>query len=457
MIKNKKIVVLLKYFNGELNPFDASALECALETGASEVIALTMAPFKTLSVFQNLTRIGVKCVMISDSSYAGSDTIATSYILSEAIKRISPDLIFCGRQSVDGDTGQVPPMLAVRLGFDIKTKVFEFNESQITLINGESIIPKNKTIMTFEKIRTLRFPSIFSKLKDVEVWDNKILSLPIQKCGLLGSPTRVIKTYESSVGRRCCEFKDINQLPLLIKQGLEKQIIEKPKEITEKLNEIYYVGGVKKVAESIALKAIKIKTDDKTVERIAQEVKGKVVLWEDSEPLKILASKVAVLSGAGICADCISFNVKSQKLIMTRPALSGSVTADIVCESDTTFATVRTVKREGLELIFSVGKGAIDYIDKIKVLAKKYGAEVCCSRIVADSGKLPYKKQVGLTGKTVSPKVYVAFGISGAVQHTCAIAGAGTVIAINKDKQAKIFDYADYGIITDINNLTEGE
>ena len=66
---------------------------------------------------------------------------------------------------------------------------------------------------------------------------------------------------------------------------------------------------------------------------------------------------------------------------------------------------------------------------------------------------LPYEKQVGLTGRTVSPKVYVAFGISGAVQHTCAIAGAGTVIAVNTDKNARIFDYADFGVVADISRL----
>ena len=111
------------------------------------------------------------------------------------------------------------------------------------------------------------------------------------------------------------------------------------------------------------------------------------------------------------------------------------------------------MNKQGADVLFSVGKGAVEYIDKIEKLAEKYGAELCCSRIVADSGKLPYEKQVGLTGKTVSPKVYVAFGISGAVQHTCAIAGAGTVIAVNVDKQAIIFDYADYGIIADVNQL----
>ena len=138
---------------------------------------------------------------------------------------------------------------------------------------------------------------------------------------------------------------------------------------------------------------------------------------------------------------------------MTRPALGGNVTADIVCQNDMTFATVRTVKANGSDVIFSVGKGGIEYIEKITMLAEEYNAEVCCSRIVADSGRLPYEKQVGLTGRTVCPKTYVAFGISGAVQHTCAIEGAGTVIAVNTDKNARIFDYADYGIIADIKDL----
>jgi electron transfer flavoprotein alpha subunit len=66
---------------------------------------------------------------------------------------------------------------------------------------------------------------------------------------------------------------------------------------------------------------------------------------------------------------------------------------------------------------------------------------------------MPYSAQVGLTGKRVSPKVYLALGVSGAVQHTCAISGAKFIIAVNKDKDARIFDYADYGVIADIKDL----
>ncbi len=449
---SKKIVVLLKYFKGELNPFDGASLECALETGES-VTAVSMAPRSVLPALQSLTRLGVKTVLVSDDLYAGSDTQATSLVLAEAVKKLNPDIIFCGRQSVDGDTAQVPPMLAERLGYDIKVGLMEFNGLSAKQRNGDAINLQDKTIYTFEKIRTLRFPSIFSKASEVETYDNSVLNIPKEKCGLKGSPTRVIKSYESSVGRRDCKFLELKDLPELIKQGLQKPRVAEIQENGEKLDNAYFVGNIRKWAENIAQNAVELTVDGKTPNEFAKELeekKVKTVLWEDSEKLKIYASKTAVLTGAGICADCISFRVENGKLVMTRPALGGNVTADIICQSPIAFATVRTVKKESSEVIFSVGKGAIDKIDEIKDLAKEYDAEVCCSRVVADSGKMPYEQQVGLTGRTVCPKVYVAFGISGAVQHTSAIAGAGTVIAVNKNKNERIFDYADYGIIAEV-------
>ncbi len=74
------------------------------------------------------------------------------------------------------------------------------------------------------------------------------------------------------------------------------------------------------------------------------------------------------------------------------------------------------------------------------------GYTLAASRALVDLGLAPYAWQVGLTGRTVAPKVYVAIGISGAVQHTCAIEQAKTVIAVNPDRNARIFDYADFGV-----------
>ena len=109
-------------------------------------------------------------------------------------------------------------------------------------------------------------------------------------------------------------------------------------------------------------------------------------------------------------------------------------------------ATVRTVSPAS-DIIVSAGKGVADMVDGILSFAKKIGGEFGASRGLVDMGKADYKYQIGLTGKTVSPHIYIAIGISGAVHHTCAIETAKTVIAINPDKNARIFDYADYGIV----------
>lgn len=452
-MKSKKVLVTLKYFKGELNPFDASALECALCMSDVEVIALSMAPLSSIDHLKSVSRLGVKCVLVSDLLYAGSDTQATSYILAEAIKLIEPDYVFCGRQSVDGDTAQVPPMLAQRLGLDFVNKVINFDGQNLVLRDGRKETIKENTVYTFEKFKTLRFPSIFSKAQEILVWDNQKLNLPTNLCGIKGSPTRVVKSYESAVGRRFCKFIEEKDLDAIIKNALIKNEIEQAISIGEKLPVVHYVGKVQHIADRIGEQTVCVNFENKTINQIASELlrdNAKVVIWEDTDALKILAAKLAVVLNAGLCADCIDFKVENGRLIMTRPAQGGTVTADIVCESSITFATARTVKKSDKDIIFTVGYGAISKIEEITNLAKKYNAEVCATRKVVDSGKMPYTSQVGLTGKTVSPKVYVAFGVSGAVQHTCAISGAGTIIAINKYKNERIFDYADYGIIKEI-------
>jgi len=104
------------------------------------------------------------------------------------------------------------------------------------------------------------------------------------------------------------------------------------------------------------------------------------------------------------------------------------------------------------DLLVSIGRG-VGEADKIPVmqeLADRMGAVLSCSRPVVDKNWLPKYHQVGTSGKSVKPKVYLAFGISGAFQHVAGISGAGCVIAVNKDKKAPIFRVADYGVVEDL-------
>jgi electron transfer flavoprotein alpha subunit len=104
------------------------------------------------------------------------------------------------------------------------------------------------------------------------------------------------------------------------------------------------------------------------------------------------------------------------------------------------------------ELIVAAGRGIKekDNIPIVQELADAPGAELAATRPVCDSGWMPIERQVGSSGQTVSPKVYIAVGISGAIQHLVGMKGSKTIVAINKDANAPIFGVADYGIVGDL-------
>jgi electron transfer flavoprotein alpha subunit len=113
---------------------------------------------------------------------------------------------------------------------------------------------------------------------------------------------------------------------------------------------------------------------------------------------------------------------------------------------------VRAVDLTAAEIIVSVGRGIKEKenIPVVEELAKALGAELAASRPICDNGWLPMERQVGSSGQTVAPKVYVAVGISGAIQHLVGMKGSKTIVAINKDSNAPIFEIADYGIVGDL-------
>jgi len=187
-------------------------------------------------------------------------------------------------------------------------------------------------------------------------------------------------------------------------------------------------------------------TDEDTLIKQIKDLAPNAVLWGSDPRSKTLAGRISARLGLGLCADCTSLEADGDNLVMYRPALSGSVLAKIVSLTKPAMATVRTAKT-GESIVVTAGWGAKDDLDAVRRFAEKLDARLGASRKMVDMGLMPYELQVGLTGRKVCPKVYIAVGVSGTVHHIAGMDNAGTVIAINPDKNAPIFDYADYGIL----------
>ncbi len=450
-----KIVVCLRQGqDGEINPFDASAYETALRITGAEITLLSMGPPSTEALLARLSRLGAKrAVLLTDKRFAGADTLATAYTLSLAIRKLSPDLVLCGRQTLIGDTAQTGPMLAELLSLPLLTGVLDAKASIDGLLcqtRDEAEIPLAlPALVTVEKKNVLRLPSLRSRQLAVETLSAEDIGADPEKCGLCGSPTRVLQTRENQSGRRRCRFIQRAELSAVIKEALAKTApAPLPLASGERLQRVFTVteaplAFARSVSDDITVLSLTDVAD--LAEKIA---KGKptAVLW-GSDPLsKATAARVAARLSLGLCADCTALEVENGRLLMIRPALSGSVIAKIKSLTLPAMATVRTNEGGG-QIVVGAGFGVKDRLDKVQAFADSLGAELAVSRKLVDNGFAPYEKQVGLTGRMVSPPVYIALGISGAVHHIVGIERAGTVIAVNPDKNAPIFDYADFGVI----------
>ena len=196
------------------NPYDLHALEMSLQIKdryGAEVIALSMGPPQAKEVLKKAVALGADAAfLLTDRVFAGADTWATSYALAGAIARIKPDLVFCGKQAIDGDTAQVGPGIATRLNFSQLTYVSDFksvdlNKREITVVRKleegvETVAAQMPALLTvLKEANEIRYASLPNLMKAVryepQVWDNKLLALDVNLLGLKGSPTQVVKIF----------------------------------------------------------------------------------------------------------------------------------------------------------------------------------------------------------------------------------------------------------------------
>ena len=219
----------------------------------------------------------------------------------------------------------------------------------------------------------------------------------------------------------------------------------------------------------------------------------RLVLMPHTYQVRDFVPKLATAMGRTVISDCIGFRKDGEKLLFTRQMFQGKFAADVTftgdapwfvtfqngafrgdaAEAGASAAAAETVTLEvaanvvrnkpqeifkeakqavdltQAEIIVSVGRGIKEQknIEIAKQLAEALGGEIAASRPICDSGWLPMDRQIGSSGQTVAPKMYLALGISGAIQHIVGMKGARSIVAINKDREAPIFEIADVAVV----------
>jgi len=222
-----------------------------------------------------------------------------------------------------------------------------------------------------------------------------------------------------------------------------------------------------------------------------------LVLFPHTYQVRDFAPKLAAMLGRGMIGDCVGYRNDGGKLVFVRQMFQGKTVADVTFAGPAPwFASFQSgafrsdllaahlsgkapvnkvtvelkpeqIRTKPLELfkeaksavdltqaplIVAIGRGikAPENIPQAEAVAKALGGEIAASRPICDEGWLPMERQIGSSGQTVAPKLYLALGISGAIQHVVGMKGARTIVAVNKDQNAPIFEIADYGIVGDI-------
>ncbi|HUI55206.1 MAG TPA: electron transfer flavoprotein subunit alpha/FixB family protein [Bryobacteraceae bacterium] len=228
--------------------------------------------------------------------------------------------------------------------------------------------------------------------------------------------------------------------------------------------------------------------------QIVEQVKPSLVLFPHTYQVRDFLPRLATALNRLAVSDVVSHRIDQGQVVLVRQLFQGKVNADMRLAGDPPhFASLqagayradqlvagtaavepfhpqiqpldirtkplevfresqRAVDLGAAEIIVSVGRGIkeADSLPLVQKLAEALGAELAASRPICDAGWLPMERQVGSSGQTVAPKMYLAVGISGAIQHLVGMKGSRTVVAINKDANAPIFEVADYGIVGDL-------
>ena len=506
--------------------------------------AITLGPPEAHTVLREAILCGCAGGLhVSDPAFAGSDTLATARALAGALEAHGPwDLVLCGRNSVDADTGQVPAQVAELLGLPFLSGVRELD-----LVKGtvRVLLEHDDEWVRAE----VDLPAVLScaerlcdpcKIKEPEAWatvDARLLtSITAAEIGpglwgQAGSPTSVGKVRVLEVPRtgERLEGAGVEQVDRVVEvlrdrgalvaddcpsdrvpepspDGHEVVVLVEPdreRVAAELLAVAAGLGGrvtaigIGAAADLSARGADRVLNVDGTLheddlaallaQRLADDPPW-AVLVPGTAWGRHVASRLAARLCAGLTGDAVGLERRGDRLVALKPAFGGRLVAEITCSSPIQMATVRPgvlplpeprgprrIEVEHLrgdvrgrvrvlerwrdddadllanaEVVVGVGVGVDpDDLPLVRQCAKDLGAELCATRKVTDAGWMPRARQVGITGHSIAPRLYVAIGISGRFNHTIGVRQAGTIVGINTDPNCELWEGCDIGLVAD--------
>ncbi len=559
----------------EVSPFDIRALLKAValrEEHGGEVVVFTMGPPQAReALLECLALGGDRGVHLCDRAFGGSDTLATAQALAAALRRQPFDVILCGRNSVDAETGQVGPEVAELLDIaqitgarslvvdTARQRVTAERETDAGIETVEAAMPV--LVTAGEDLAPERFVSKAERAaaaeKPIEELSVAALGIAPELIGAAGSPTWVLGLEEVALNRRGQMIAAENLeaavdelVEHLMAYGLfgswaedapraaQTEVSVAPREGERDVLVVAELAGgaLRPVTLELLAKACELAArlggsvscllagaqasrlaasaiahgaqrvlvaDDAAVSEttepcaallcdVVRAERPGVVLLPSTAFGRDVAPRVAARLQLGLTGDCVDLTVDDAgRLLQHKPAFGGSVVALIASRTRPEMATVRAgmlplgaarpdrsapvvaiavpalasrvrvvsrqlsaeaaVELDEAEVVVGVGKGigGAEQLPGLAALAKVLGGALCTTRDVTDAGWLPKQLQVGITGRAIAPKLYVAIAVRGAFEHTVGIRRAGLVVAINKSPKAPIFKVADYGLAAD--------
>ncbi len=539
----------------------AAGVTLARDSGGSCTV-VTLGPPGAEDVLREAVAWGAGSGLhICDPAFAGSDTLATARALAAALRAAGPfDLVLLGRNSIDGETGQVGPEVAALLDLPFASGVRRLDDAGPWL----RLELEHDDGMQEVEIQLPAVLSVAERLCDpCKVEPEGRAAVPATQISRItadalgpgpwgegGSPTVVGRTrpmeHERSMlvlegpvdaqveaavrelSRRGAlnagtapAARETPEAPAFNGHGPRgapsRTIVvvaepDRPRVVGELLgaaaglgravggavHALYPGPGWPGTVSSAGADLVVALDGSGHAEDVAdavvayvQETAAWAVLAPSTAFGREVAGRAAAATGSGLVGDAIALSARDGALVAAKPAFAGALVADIECRSVTQMVTVRPgvlpapaprpgeaatetpteTRAVGLrgrirvlaerrdddvetlaraEVVIGVGTGATpDEYSQLSPLAALLGAELAATRKVTDRGWAPRARQVGLTGRSIAPRLYVALGLSGKFNHMVGVRSAGTILAINDDREAPVFGHCDIGIVGD--------